>query len=147
MRRAEREELLARLLARVDLVDRVWRALDATSREEDAVRVVADALGVALGVGGDQGGLAVRVADPEGNEMAPRSASTVPDPLDPDACLALRRRTTVASTSSAQFDACAHLRAEPTPVSGVCVPISSRDRTYGVVQWTSDGGPCRRSWR
>lgn len=140
MRRAAREELLARLLARVDLVDRVWRALDATSREEDAVRVVADALGVALDVGGD-GGVAVRVADLDGNELPPRRAATVADPLDPDNCLALRRRTTTITASSGEFDACAHLRAEPAPVSAACVPISSRERTFGVIQWS---GPVDR---
>jgi len=55
-------------------------------------------------------------------------------------CLALRRMSTAVTASSADFDACPHLRLSPEPVSGVCVPIALDDDVLGVIRWIGAPG-------
>lgn len=139
MRRAEREDLLARLLARVDLVDRVWRAMDATTRDTDAVRVAADAVGVALDVL-RAGEAVVRVTGLDGREIPTSRSAGGGDPLDRGDCHAVDRGDTVVVAESTTFDACRHLRSREAPTSAVCIPVASRGRVLGVVQWTGPPG-------
>lgn len=137
MRRSRREDLIARLQSRGDLVDRVRRALDVVATDDEAVRVVAEALDAEL-----EGRVhlvvaqATRPALPRGDDPLVR----VGDGIDAESCVAFQRPVTAVTASSAAFDACAHLRTAPDAVSGVCVPIAHGGDVAGVLQWQGPVG-------
>lgn len=113
----DRERELAELRRRIELVDRTRRALDIVATEEEAIATSSAAVAEIVP------GRAVRVA------------------LDADDCTALRRPGIVATRSSREFDACAHLRGQTEgPVSGVCVPLQMGEDILGVLQWEGDEG-------
>lgn len=132
MRRSRRDDLLGRLRARVELEDRLRRALDVVSSEDEALRVVAEALEGVL-----PGRVSVHLVDATGRRLGD-SLVRSGEPLDAGSCVALRRHGTTETRSSAAFDACAHLRSSPEPVSGVCVPVACHGHTSGVLQWEGE---------
>jgi diguanylate cyclase (GGDEF)-like protein len=139
MRRSDRSSEIDRLRSRVDLEDRLRRALPATDSEAAAYDLVEHALV-------ERFGTSTRILVPEsgGLHLGPASLGDDDRPLiEASACLGYRRLLTVLTTTSATFDACAHLRSGPERVSGVCVPVAAdSDDAYGVIQWS---GPEHRA--
>lgn len=113
----ERQREVATLRRRVELVDRARRALDMVSSEDEAIATASAAVAQIVP------GRAVRVV------------------LDGEDCTALRRPGVVATESSREFDACAHLRSSgDDPISGVCVPLQMGEDVLGALQWEGDEG-------
>ena len=130
----------AREDGRLDLEDRLRRALADSDDVDDALSALEQAAaGVAPGRSvavwrmddGNDRLIPARLATPSGPE--PRHL-----PGLPAECLALRTGSTAITRSSADFDACPHLRPTPEPVSGVCVPLVVDGRRLGVLRWTGE---------
>lgn len=113
---ADRPSDLDALRRRVELVDRARAALDLVTTEDEAIRTATAALA----------------------ELVPGRAIGIV--FDADDCVALRRQGPTVTTSSDHFDACPHLRDRPTPVSGLCVPLSFSEDIVGALQWEGSPG-------
>lgn len=111
-------------MARVQLEDRVRRAIHVAISETDVLRVLHDAVGDAIGDRGQVRFVPLRHLD------------VIPDWSEhPDDCVAFRREGPVVTVRSDAFDACAHLRPSSPPVSGVCRAVATAEERFGVVQW------------
>ncbi|MGY6501272.1 MAG: diguanylate cyclase domain-containing protein [Acidimicrobiales bacterium] len=118
MRRLRRHDELTALRTRVELEQRVRRALDHVEDEARATALVTDSL---------RDWLDAQVV-----------VSGIVDPvLD---CWAMHRHESVMTASSRQFDACAHLRDDPREVSAVCAPILADGHAVGAVHWRGEAG-------
>jgi diguanylate cyclase (GGDEF)-like protein len=119
------------LRARVDLEDRLRRALETADGEAEVLALLAQALDERFGPS-----VRVLVPDPARLRLGPANLlDPDTDLVDADGCAGFRRGAPVVTESSRQFDACAHLRDRGEPVSGVCIPVAVGETVAGVVQW------------
>jgi hypothetical protein len=125
---------------RLELEDRLRRTLADCDDVDDALAALEQAAaGIAPGRS-----VAVWRMDESHDRLVPARLATPsgPEPRHlpglPAECLALRTGSTAITRSSADFDACPHLRPTPDPVSGVCVPLVVDGRRLGVLRWTGE---------
>ena len=149
-RRRERKEHNLALqrtneMRRADLETRLQRALEMTTSEEAAYKLIEEAIAASapevpteLLVADSSRAHFQQVATTDHQTHGPGCGVT--SPMD---CPAASRGQTRTYASSQPFDACPHLRGRPTgECSAVCVPVSIAGKTVGVVHAIGpDGDP------
>lgn len=132
MRRLERAQMTTLLAARVDLVDRVRRALAVVATAEEAVWAVTGGVDASF-----PDAVVLRLFDP-GVELD--LVEPLGPPVSPTSCFAVRGPVTVVTSSGHRADACPHLRTLDDPCSAACIPVAHGRDVYAVLHWTGPVG-------